>query len=151
MWHQQSKHTQQILIHQKPREMPTYRGSNNFQGTSNTTDSPISSPVPLGTSLFDPTETEVLLWEFKWPFMNNEFTALEPADFLIPLTSYFNWLYFQISLSMYTFLKSTQSVKKGKVLHRIQYLADTNNFYLTKLIFECTFIWKEIISLTNLD
>jgi len=39
--------------------MSTYRGNNNFQGTSIIADSPISSPVPLGISLFDPTETEV--------------------------------------------------------------------------------------------
>ena len=39
--------------------MSTHRDSNNFQGTSIIADSPISSPVPLGISLFDPTETEV--------------------------------------------------------------------------------------------
>ncbi len=113
---------------------------------------PASSLIPLSPALCLWAHLSLILlrqkfflWEFKSSFINNEFTAIDPADLLIQLIICFNLLYFHIYLSMYTFFESINSVKKGKILHRIQYLVNDNYFYLTRLIFRCTFLWKVII------
>ena len=51
---------------------------------------------------------------------------------------------------MYTSVESKHSVKKWKVLHRIQYLVNTNNFYLTVLSFSCIFLQRDRIFVDKL-